>query len=162
MAALALIKRAEALRAELHYRLSSVSSQDLETVIGQAKTSYTQAIEKAPTSPSLVAAAKFGLGLCEEELGEFEKAAQIYREVTENPDFQATVANAAAKRRLETMDDYKQKLAFKPAPIPTTPLMPLVEKLTTDINLPVDVNQGPQSSNSVSTVPDTNMGSQSP
>ena len=170
MAALALIKRAEALRAELHYRLGPVGAQDLETAIEQAKASYAQAIEKAPTNPSLVAAAKFGIGLCEEELGDFEKAAQIYREVAENPDYQATVANAAANCRLETMADYKQRLAFKPAPRPIPPLKPLIEKLPIDTNLPpdtnlpgginppVDVNIGSQSPNSVFTVPDTNPG----
>jgi tetratricopeptide (TPR) repeat protein len=145
MAALALIKRAEALRAELHYRLGPVSSQDLETAIGQAKNSYTQAIEKAPSNPSLVAAAKFGIGLCEEELGDFEKAAQIYREVAENPAYQATVANAAAKFRLETMADYKEKLTFKPAPKPTASTELLTEKLPIDTNLPADINQVPQS-----------------
>ncbi len=161
MAALALIKRAEALRAELHYRLGPISSQELATQIEQAKNSYAQAIEKAPTIPSLVAAAKFGLGLCEEELGDFEKAAQIYRDVAENPAYQTTIANAAAKFRLETMADYKEKLTFKPAPIPTASTEPLIENLLIDTNLPadanlpggkrppVDVNPGPQSPNSV-------------
>jgi tetratricopeptide (TPR) repeat protein len=156
MAALALIKRAEALRAELHYRLGPAGAQEFETAIEQAKNSYAQAIEKAPSNPSLVAAAKFGLGLCEEELGDFEKAAQIYRDVAENPDYQATVASAAAKFRLETMADYKQKLVFKPAPKPVVPLESLIEKLPIDINLPVDVNQRPQSPNNVSILTDVN------
>jgi tetratricopeptide (TPR) repeat protein len=171
MAALALIKRAEALRAELHYRLGPVGSQELITQIEQAKTSYNQAIEfvsaeragagKASTCPSLVAVAKFGLGLCEEELGDFEKAAQIYRDVAENPDYQGATVSAAAKYRLETMADYKEKLSFKPAPVSVfrqeeveVPPQPLEEQpidvnlsaganLPGDINLPVDVNPGP-------------------
>jgi len=152
MAALALIKRAEALRAELHYRPGPVGSQDLITQIEQAKASYAQAIEKAPTNPSLVAAAKFGIGLCEEELGDFEKAAQTYREVTDNPDFQSTVANAAAKYRLETMADYKQRLVLKPAP------KPLVEKLPVDTNLPADTNLGPRMTNPpLADSPDVNL-----
>jgi tetratricopeptide (TPR) repeat protein len=138
MAALALIKRAEALRAELHYRLGPISSQELATQIEQAKNSYAQAIEKASTNPSLAAAAKFGLGLCEEELGNFEKAAQIYREVAESPAYQATIANAAAKFRLETMADYKEKLTFKPAPIPTASTEPLIENLLIDTNMPAN------------------------
>lgn len=145
MAALALIKRAEALRTELHYRLGPVSSQEMTTQIEQAKASYAQAIEKAPSTPSLVSAAKFGLGLCEEEIGDFEKAAQIYREVTENPDFQATVASASAKYRLQTMADYKEKLFFKPEPKPLIEKLPIDTNLPADMNRPADIIQGPQS-----------------
>jgi len=121
MAALALIKRAEALRTELHYRPGTVSEQDLTAQINQAKAAYTEAIQtrlKGTSNPSLMAAAEFGLGLCEEELGNFEKAQQIYQIIAANPDFDGTVAVAAAKHRLETMADYKQKVIFKPAPIP--------------------------------------------
>ena len=143
MAAFALIKRAEAIRAELHYRLDAGIAQDLVTRIEQAKNSYAQAIEKASSNPSLMAAAQFGLGLCEEELGDFDKAAQIYRQVAENPNLQPTVASAAAKYRLETMADYKQKLSFRPAPkpAPVTPIGPLLQKLPLDTNLPADTNQ---------------------
>lgn len=161
MAALALIKRAEALRAEMHYRLDPIGPQELTAQVGQAKNSYTEAIEKAAGNPTLVAAAKFGIGLCEEELGNFEKAAQIYREVAENTDFQNTVACAAAKFRLETMADYKQTPVIKPSPKPVASSEALIEKPLIDINLPadtnlsgskkppVDVNPGPQSPNSV-------------
>lgn len=119
MAALALIKQAEALRTELHYRPGTVSKQDLTAQINQAKAAYTEAIQnrlRGTANPSLTAAAEFGLGLCEEELGNFEKAQQIYQIIAANPDFEGTVANAAAKHRLETMADYKQKVIFKPAP----------------------------------------------
>jgi len=143
MAAFALIKSAEAIRAELHYRLDAGIPQDLAARIEQAKNSYTQAIEKASSSPSLMAAAQFGLGLCEEELGDFDKAAQIYRQVAEDPNLQATVASAAAKYRLETMADYKQKLSFRPAPqpAPVAPIGPLIQQLPIDTNLPVDTNR---------------------
>lgn len=163
MAALALIKIAEAMRSELHYRLSSINPAELATQIEQAKTSYNQAIEKAASGPSLLATAKFGLGLCEEELGNFDKAAQAYREVVEDPNFQATVACAAAKFRLDTMGEYKQKLAFRPAPkpIPTPVPRPVIERLPIDTNLPADVNQKNQLP-SVPAVPDANPGPQSP
>jgi len=69
LAAMALIKRGEALRTELHYRTTTASSQDLASQIGLARESYTKAMEKSSENPSLLAAAKFGLGLCEEELG---------------------------------------------------------------------------------------------
>jgi tetratricopeptide (TPR) repeat protein len=127
MAALALIKQAEALRTELHYRPGTVSEQDLMAQINQAKAAYTEAIHsrlKRTSNPSLMAAAEFGLGLCEEELGNFEKAQQIYQVIAENPDFEGAVAVAQAKHRLETMADYKQKVIFKPAPaLPDTSLL---------------------------------------
>ena len=105
MAALALIKRAEALRTELHYRAGIVSKRDLTSQISRAKTSYTEALEKSSPNPSLTAAAKFGLGLCEEELGNFEKAGQIYRDIAANPDFEGTAAAVQAKHRLELIID---------------------------------------------------------
>jgi tetratricopeptide (TPR) repeat protein len=114
MAALALIKRAEALRAELHY--GNVEEQYLINQTNLAKDSYAEALEKCPTNPSLAASAKFGLGLCEEELGHFEQARQIYQDVAGNSEFKGTLAAIRAKRRLETMADYQKNIVFQPAP----------------------------------------------
>ncbi len=148
MAALALIKQAEALRTELHYRPGTVSNEDLTSQINQAKAAYTEAIQtrlQGTSNPSLTAAAEFGLGLCEEELGNFEKAQQIYQIIAENPDFEGTVAVTQAKHRLETMADYKQKVIFKPAPVPTAASKPTIQppflssaedKGAVDANLP--------------------------
>jgi tetratricopeptide (TPR) repeat protein len=88
MAAFALIKRAEALRTEIHFRLGPLNQQDLTTQINLAKDSYNEAIKRAASLPSLLAEAKFGLGLCEEELGNFEAAQKIYQDVATNPDFE--------------------------------------------------------------------------
>jgi hypothetical protein len=77
VSALALIKRAQSLRTELHYRLGNVSEIDMTLQLDRAKESYNQAIAKAASSPSLMAAAKYGLGLCEEELGNFKKSEEI-------------------------------------------------------------------------------------
>ena len=129
MAALALIKRAEALRTELHYRLEVASEQDVVAQISRAKASYTEATEKSLSNPSLMAMAKFGLGLCEEELGNFKQAEQMYRDITANPDFEGTTTITQAKRRLDTMADYRQKVVFKASPIklgkpaPVEPIM---------------------------------------
>ena len=114
MAAMALIKRAEALRAELHY--GSAEEQYLVSQTNLAKASYTEAIEKCPKIPSLAAAAKFGLGLCEEELGNFAQARQMYQDIAGNSDFESTLAAIQAKRRLQTMADYQQNIVFKPGP----------------------------------------------
>ncbi len=139
MAALALIKQAEALRTELHYRPGTISNEDLTSQINQAKAAYTEAIQtrlQGTSNPSLTAAAEFGLGLCEEELGNFEKAQQIYQIIAENPDFEGTVAVTQAKHRLETMADYKQKVIFKPAPAPTAASKPTIQIKPVDANLP--------------------------
>lgn len=146
MAALALIKRAEALRTELHYRFGTVSTQDLTTQINMAKASYTEALEKCSSNSSLTATAEFGLGLCEEEIGNFEKAQQTYRDIAANPRLEGTVAAAAAKQRLETIADYQQKILFKaapPAPVgaqvkptPAAPIQPKIELKPLDINQP--------------------------
>jgi tetratricopeptide (TPR) repeat protein len=128
MAALALIKRGDALRAELHLRLNEVSHEEVATQIAKAQASYQQALERKPSNPSLAAAAQYGLGLCEEELGNFDKAAALYREVADKPDYAGTTAQAAAAYRLKTMDDYKSAVAFQPAPPkPATPPAPAIQ-----------------------------------
>jgi len=129
MAALALIKRAQILRMELHYRLDTANKQELEATINRAKAAYTKALKKSSSNPTLTAMAKFGLGLCEEELGNFDKARQIYQEIATNADFEATTAAVQAKLRLETMADYRQKVVFKasPKPVPLPPVKPRIE-----------------------------------
>ena len=115
-AAFALIKRGEALRMELHYRPGTVNSDDLIAQINLAKESYNKAVEKSINNPSLMTMAKLGLGLCEEELGNFTIAENIYRDITTNPSFEGTVAAAQAKLRLEIMDDLKQEITLAPSP----------------------------------------------
>jgi hypothetical protein len=116
VAALALVQRGETLRAELHYRLADVSPEDLEKQITKARESYQLALERAKSNPSLAASAQLGLGLCEEELGHFDQAAAIYREVAQKPEYAGTVGQATAEYRLKVMDDFKTPVVFKPAP----------------------------------------------
>ncbi len=117
MAAMALVKRGEALRAELHYRVAEVSRDEIARQIASAQDSYRQALERAASVPALAAAAQFGLGLCEEELGNFDKAREIYQQVASTDGYAGTTAQAAAAHRLQTMDDYKTAVVFKPAPV---------------------------------------------
>ena len=155
MAALALIKKAEVLRAELHYRLGTVAEQEVIAQINKAKTSYTEALGKASGNRSLMAAAKFGLGLCEEELGNFEEAEQIYRQTSTNPDFEGTAAAVQAKLRLETMSDYQKKVVFKAASkqMPAHIIQPPIE---------LTAPAGPQMQRDAFVVPDTNIGPPNP
>lgn len=141
LAALALIKRAEALRTELHYRLTDPPYDELVKQIAQAQSSYEQALERASSAPALVAMAQFGLGLCDEELGNFDKAKEAYRAVADNPDFEGTAAQAAAAHRLKTMDDYRGTVAFKPAPEPKDALAssPTVQITPDALNPPITI-----------------------
>jgi hypothetical protein len=136
--ALGLIKCAEALRMELHYRLGTVSSQDMTAQINKAKADYTQAAEKCPGNPSLLAMAKFGLGLCEEELGSFERAKQIYNDIASDPLLEGTASAAAAAERRDTMADFQQEVVFKASPKPAVAglVQPQIRVKPLDSNLP--------------------------
>jgi tetratricopeptide (TPR) repeat protein len=142
MGALALIKRAEALRAELHYRLATTSPDDVAKQIGQARTCYQQALDQATANPTLAAMAQFGLGLCDEELGNFDEARETYRAVAENADYTGTTAQAAAAHRLETMDDYQGKVVFKPTPKPKpeTASAPTIQIGPDAVNNPINLD----------------------
>ncbi|MBN1804852.1 MAG: hypothetical protein JW837_06345 [Sedimentisphaerales bacterium] len=143
MAALALVKQAEAIRAELHYRNELISKEDFVKKINQAKAAYTEAVQKSSDSPAIKAAAELGLGLCEEELGNFELAKNIYQGVVDNPGFDGTVAKTAAKNRLETMDDYTQKVTFKPATVAAAASRPTIRMKPVDANSPPAAGQPP-------------------
>jgi hypothetical protein len=170
MAALALIKEAETLRAELHYRLATVSKQDFTEQINRAKASYTEAVSKASSNPQLTAAAKFGLGLCAEELDDFDQARQIYQEIVSNADFEGTVYVVQAQQRMKYMSDYQKEIVFKPGPKkepavatqPTIQIEPFDANMPVDANLPIDVNIIMQMTDVDSQVPDINLSSMSP
>lgn len=137
MAALAFIKQAQAIRAELHY--GTAEEQYLKEQIDKARAGYTQALEKSTGNTTLAAAAEFGLGLCEEELGNYEQAQQMYRDILANADYEGTVAVAQAKRRLRIMDDYREKIAFKPNPKPAAASQPSIQMRPTSPGIPANI-----------------------
>ena len=118
MAALACIKRAEAIRAEIHYRADRVSGEELAKRIELSKACYQEALDKAPSQASLRAAARYGLGLCAEELSDQVEARRIYRQIAADSGLKGTVAQVQANRRLQSMADYAGAIVFKPAPAP--------------------------------------------
>lgn len=141
MAAFALIKRGEALRAELHYGTSQITPDDVAKQVDQAKQSYTEALQKAASAPSLAATAQFGLALCEEELGNLDKAKEMYHEIAKDPAYEGTAARAAAVSRVKTVDDYRSTVVFQPAPPPkgVGATGPRVEIRPNDANAPVAI-----------------------
>ena len=136
-AALAMIKRGQALRMDLHYRVHSASDDEIVIQINKAKASYNEALIKAKGNPSLTAMAKLGLGLCEEELGNFQNAEKIYNDIANDSSLDATTAKTQAQLRLKTMSDYLQKVVFKEPPEPSIEMIePEIQLDTLDINIP--------------------------
>jgi len=116
--ALALINRADILRAELHYRLSRVSVSDISEQIGRAKNNYSRALDVLSAcegQAELVGKARLGLGLCEEELGNFDKAMVIYQEISSDKGLQDTMSAVEAGRRAEFMTENTEKVEFAAA-----------------------------------------------
>ena len=127
-AAFALIKQGEALRAELHYAPAGFAADPnaLAFQVNKAKKCYQEASEKAGGNPQLAAMAKFGLGLCAEEVGNFEDAQKIYHDIAVNEAYAGTVTVSMAKERAANMNDYKGKFVFVETPqTPLTPEMPV-------------------------------------
>jgi tetratricopeptide (TPR) repeat protein len=139
LSALALISRGEALRADLHFKSPDVETVVVEDRIAKARRAYEQAVEKAGGNMSLAAMAIYGLGLCAEELGDFDEAGRIYKSIVENADFEGTVFPARAQTRLEQMDDNKGIFVFVDAPKPVEPV-PGIEGLG-----PIEIDMGGES-----------------
>jgi len=116
IAALARIKAAQALRAELHFRADIIDVQEAHTRVGQAQEAYKKAADTA-TNATLKAMAQFGLGLCAEELGQRDEAAAIYKAIIDTPKYAATVFPTQAQHRLDGLDENLSTVTFAPAPL---------------------------------------------
>lgn len=115
LAAMALIKRGNALRADLHLA-ADVNDELISDRISDARTAYEKAAVKAKM-PTLKGLAQLGLGLCAEETGEFDKAAEIYQAIVKDASYEGTVAPVEAQRRLDSLEDNSIEVQFAPAPV---------------------------------------------
>lgn len=115
LAAVAQIKAAQAIRTELHLR-SEVDTETLESQIKKAKDAYDQAVETAQT-PTIKAMAQLGTGLCSEELGQTDQAAEIYKQIVDNEGYKATIAAVQAQQRLDGLADNSETFTFAEVPI---------------------------------------------
>jgi hypothetical protein len=140
IAAISIIKQADSLRAELHYRNGEINKQTIIDQINQAKAAYTKAIELTSSNYVLRAIATFGLGLCAEELSNFKEARQIYQNIVDNPDFKGTTTLVQVQQRLKIMSDYERDIVLLPAPIPEPNIAMEPQILPFDSDLPFDVN----------------------
>lgn len=118
--AFAYIKRAESLRAGLHYTSEDPESVLITGEIEKAKKAYNQALVLAGGNVNLAAKAQLGLGLCEEELGNYDAAEEIYNKLIDNADYSVTVFPRQAKSRIENFAEYKIDYVFVEAPVAVT------------------------------------------
>jgi tetratricopeptide (TPR) repeat protein len=112
-AAFALVQAGEAVRSELHYRSKPLSVGEKNQQIELARNHYNNALLKGLGSSSLEAMAKFGLGLCEEEMGNFTQAERIYTEIISNSDYEYAPAFLKAKDRISGLEQYQKPVIFK-------------------------------------------------
>lgn len=116
MSALSLIKSAELLRTEIHMRPVDPETPVINHQMGQAISIYEKAITTAADNKMLIAMAKMGMGLCYEEIKDFEKAQSLYTEIVSDKKMKLTPSAAQASLRLETIADYINDVTFLPAP----------------------------------------------
>ncbi len=136
LAALATIKEAEVIRTELHFRFGTPSEQDILTQTGKAKDLYNKALDtylKRSPDATLEGIAKIGIGLCNEEIGDANEARKLYQEVAAGAQYEGTVAAAAAKERITSLETFTQKVTFKPMP---KPMIQIQQPANPEPNLP--------------------------
>ena len=90
--------------------------------IKDAKEAYELAIAKAGDNANLSAKAQFGLGLCAEELADYDDAQNIYKKVIDSEAYSATVFPTQAQARLNNIEENRAEFVFvdapKPEPVP--------------------------------------------
>jgi tetratricopeptide (TPR) repeat protein len=143
LAAIALIKRGQALRMDLFYRKEIVAEDTAAAQIKQAQEAYQEAFDKAAL-PAVKAMAQFGLGLCSEESGQLEQAKALYQKIVDEPSYTGTPLPTAAKGRIDKMVDNNTKYVFAEAPkkpAAVNPITPVpAETLVTEPNTSAPVN----------------------
>ncbi len=112
LSALAMIKRAQALRTELHYRPKIAEADVQKYQFEQAKSIYEQALGKAKGEPEIASMAEYGIGLCLEDMGDFEGAKKLYEKVADSAEYRGSSFAARAKFRAKILSDYKEKAFF--------------------------------------------------
>jgi hypothetical protein len=129
VAATAILQQAEVMRSELLYAGRAISANDKQEICNAVKALYEHVIELHSGSPVATGAARMGLGLVAEELGNWDQARDIYQKLASetNTPIAATAFPAAAKQRLADLDSLSEPLAFAPAkaiPVAETILKP--------------------------------------
>lgn len=111
LAALAMIKRAEALRGELQYRDRPAEADVVRSQINQAMGIYTSAVETAKTA-TIIGMARYGQGCCLEDMDKFDQAAAIYTELATDEKYNGTIYKSRAADRLAILPEIRNKVVF--------------------------------------------------
>ena len=129
LAALALIKRGDALRMDLHYNGEDADASVVQSRLDAARKAYNDALAKAKGAPNeieLTALAQFGLAITSEEAGQFDEAKTAYKAIVDNAEFAITPVVRQARHRLSIMDEQNEQFTFvdAPKPVPQPDLTP--------------------------------------
>ncbi len=138
LSAFSYIKQGDALRMDLLFGSGAVEEDVVISQLDIAKKAYRKALDRAPKGSVAEAAAKLGLGLCAEDLGEFEEAKQLYREITSNESYAASVYPVEAQNRLDNLEDYSLEVQFAAAAVLPADIMDTDIKLPDDFETPAD------------------------
>ncbi|MBU1260665.1 MAG: hypothetical protein KJ757_07060 [Planctomycetes bacterium] len=117
LSALTMIKRAEALRTELHYRPTMAEPDVCKFQLAQAKKVYEQAMEKAKGDPTASAMAEYGIALCLEDMGDFAGAKNLYDKIASADEYKGTLYRARAQLRADTLSDSQRKAVLVETPL---------------------------------------------
>jgi len=118
LSALAMIKRAESLRTELHYRPQIAEPDVQKYQLLQAQKIYEEALVKAKADPTVAAMAEYGIALCFEDMGDFAGAGKLYSKIAQTPEYKGTLYPVRAQLRADTLSDNERKVVFVQAEKP--------------------------------------------
>lgn len=121
LSALAMVKQAEALRTDLHYRLTAAEPDVRKFQFQQAQKVYEEALTKAKSDPQIAAMAQYGIGLCLEEVGDFDGAKKAYQAIIDEPRYKGTTYQERASVRVNVMSDNQRQVVLARAPIQVSP-----------------------------------------
>ncbi len=126
MAALAYLKQAEMLREQIQFEAGQPTVDAITDRIETAKAAYGMALEKGKASKTLMSLAHYGLGLCAEELGQFDEAGNVYQALIADASYKGTIGQVSAANRIKAMPNFNSIITFpvvEELPDPNAPAM---------------------------------------
>jgi hypothetical protein len=122
MGATAYLQHAKGIRVHLHLNPDELAADERQQQILAAQASYRKAKDLAGTDRNIAAAAEYGLGLCQEELGQYAEAHKTYSGIIANADFDGTAIRTAVQYRLRVLPEIQTPITFPPAPPAPVPV----------------------------------------
>jgi len=141
LSAIAMIKQAEALRTDLHYRLTAAEPDVRKFQFQQAQKIYEEALTKAKADPQVAAMAQYGIGLCLEEVGDFDGAKKAYQTLIDEKSYKGTTYQERAEVRINIMSDNQKQVVLAHAPIQASPVEEIKKPGPLSLDGDVDVTK---------------------